>query len=90
MFIERKDLQILDIMEQMLLNIDWQAVKMKIGDFLLSIIYSDFNLFDRTVEFYYEHKELSNAIIVVILIAVFVAMVCSKYKKLKNAPHFAI
>lgn len=71
-------------MEQMLLNIDWQAVKMKIGDFLLSIIYSDFNLFDRTVEFYYEHKELSNAIIVVILIAVFVAMVCSKYKKLKN------
>lgn len=90
MLIERKDLQILDIMEQMLLNIDWQAVKMKIGDFLLSIIYSDFNLFDRTVEFYYEHKELSNAIIVVILIAVFVAMVCSKYKKLKNAPHFAI
>lgn len=84
MFIDRKDLQILDIMEQMLLNIDWQAVKMKIGDFLLSIIYSDFNLFDRTVEFYYEHKELSNAIIVVILIAVFVAMVCSKYKKLKN------
>lgn len=84
MFIKRKDLQILDIMEQMLLNIDWQAVKMKIGDFLLSIIYSDFNLFDRTVEFYYEHKELSNAIIVVILIAVFVAMVCSKYKKLKN------
>lgn len=77
-------------MEQMLLNIDWQAVKMKIGDFLLSIIYSDFNLFDRTVEFYYENKELSNAIIVVILIAVFVAMVCSKYKKLKNAPHFAI
>lgn len=84
MFIERKNLQILDIMEQMLLNIDWQAVKMKIGDFLLSIIYSDFNLFDRTVEFYYEHKELSNAIIVVILVAVFVAMVCSKYKKLKN------